>query len=269
MEQYANQGWNFVIAYGPKLLAAVLILVLGRLAAGLVKAGLVKALARTKTDQAVVSFVGALAYIIVIVFVILAALAKVGVQTTSLVAVVGAAGLAVGLALQGSLSNFASGIMLLILKPFRIGDYIEGAGAAGTVKEISLLTTTLATPDNIKIVAPNSKLFGDVIKNVTAYDVRRVDMVIGIGYGSSMDRAMEIMEQLLEEDERVLKDKPIVIAVAELADSSVNFNVRPWVKKEDYWTFKWDFLRRVKSAFDENDIEIPFPQQTVHLVKED
>ncbi len=218
-----------------------------------------------KADPAIVTFTGSLIYILVLTFAILAALAKFGIQTASFVAILGAAGFAVGFALQGSLSNFASGVLILAFRPFRVGDFIDAAGVMGTVKDIHLFTTILATPDNVQIIVPNSKLYGDIIKNFSANETRRVDLVIGIGYGSSIQQAYEIIEGILKQDERVLSDPAPQIAVSELADSSVNFVVRPWVKAADYWGVKFDVTRKIKETFDEKGIEIPFPQTTVHM----
>jgi small conductance mechanosensitive channel len=184
------------------------------------------------------------------------------------VAIIGAAGLAVGFALQGSLANFAAGVLILVLRPFRVGDFIMGAGEAGVVKEISLFTTELSTPDNIKVIVPNGQLFGDVIKNVTAYDTRRIDLVLGIGYSSDIEKAYDVLMDLIKEDTRILSGPAPQIAVSELADSSVNLVVRPWVKKEDYWTVRFDLTRKIKEAFDKNGIEIPFPQRVVHMIPE-
>jgi small conductance mechanosensitive channel len=162
------------------------------------------------------------------------------------------------------LANFAAGVLILILHPFKTGHYIEAAGVAGTVKDIQMFTTTLATPDNIMILVPNGKILNDVIKNISGYDTRRIDLVIGIGYGSNIEKAWQILEDIIKSDDRVLKDPAYTIAVSELADSSVNFVVRPWVKSSDYWTTRFDLLKTIKQAFDENEIEIPFPQVTVH-----
>jgi small conductance mechanosensitive channel len=225
-------------------------------------------LVKTKTDESVISFVGHLTYFLILIFTVLAALAKFGVQTASFVAVLGAAGLAIGLALQSTLANFAAGILILVLRPFRIGDYIEGAGVSGTVKEIELFTTVLATVDNIKILVPNGKLYGDVIKNISGYDSRRIDIVVGIGYGSPIGKAVEILEALIKEDARILPDPPPQVAVSELADSSVNLVFRPWVRKEDYWDVRFDLIRKIKESFERNGIEIPFPQRVVHQVSE-
>jgi small conductance mechanosensitive channel len=258
----------FITTYGIKILGAILILVLGRIAAGMGRRIVKKMLEKSKTDPSIVSFVGSVTYIVILLFAILATLAKFGIQTASFIAILGAAGLAIGFALQGSLANFAAGVLLLVLRPFTVNDYIMGGGVAGTVKRIQLFTTELATPDNVKIMAPNSKLFGDVIKNFSAYDTRRVDLVMGIGYSSDIKKAYDIMMDIITKDSRILSDPPAQIAVSELADSSVNFVVRPWVKKEDYWGVKFDLTRNIKEAFDKNHIEIPFPQQTVHLISQ-
>jgi small conductance mechanosensitive channel len=195
-------------------------------------------------------------------------LAKFGFQTASLVAVLGAAGLAVGFALQGSLANFAAGVLILVFRPYRVGNFIDVAGVAGIVKEIQLFTTELATPDNVKILVPNGKIYGDIIKNFSANDTRRVDLVIGIGYGSSIQKALEVVTKLIKKETRILSDLAPQIAVSELADSSVNLVVRPWVKKDDYWPLKFYLTQNIKEAFDRNGIEIPFPQRAVHMISE-
>ena len=266
MANVSDQLLIFITTYGIQIIGAILILVLGRIAAGIGRKIVKRLLEKAKTEPSIVSFVGSLTYILILVFAVLATLAKFGIQTASFVAIIGAAGLAIGFALQGSLSNFAAGILILVLRPFRVDDYILGAGESGTVKKIQLFTTELATPDNIKVMVPNSKLFGDVIKNVTAYDTRRVDLVIGIGYSSDIQKAYDVMMDIITKDERILPEPAPQIAVSELADSSVNFVVRPWVKKEDYWPVKFELTRKIKEAFDKNNIEIPFPQQTVHVI---
>jgi len=223
-------------------------------------------LKKSKTDPSITSFVGNLIYYLILIFAVLAALAKFGIQTASFVAILGAAGFAVGFALQGSLANFAAGVLILVLRPFKVGDLIDSAGVFGNVKDIQLFTTALATPDNVKILVPNGKIFGDVIKNLTGYDTRRVDLVIGIGYTSNIQKACDIMINLIKEDDRILPEPAPQIAVSDLADSSVNLVVRPWVKNENYWTVKFDLTRRIKEAFDANGIEIPFPQRVVHML---
>ena len=266
MESVYQQIIPYITEWGLKVIGAIAILVIGRFVAGMIRRGVRRLLVKSNVDTAITSFVCSLVYIAVLIFAVLAALAKFGVETTSFVAVLGAAGFAVGFALQGSLSNFAAGVLILVLRPYRVGDYIEAGGAAGSVKEIQLFTTVLATPDNMRILVPNGKIYGDVIKNVTANPIRRVDLVVGISYGSSMKKARELLAKIIAEDDRVLDDPAPQIAVAELADSSVNFVVRPWVKKEDYWMVKFEMTEKIKDVFDANGIEIPFPQRTVHMV---
>jgi len=268
MDNVANQLTVFVTTYGIKVIGAIIILILGRIAAGIGRKVVRKVLEKSKTDPAVVSFVGSMIYFLILIFAVLAALAKFGIQTASFVAILGAAGFAIGFALQGSLANFAAGVLILVLRPFKVGNFIDGAGVAGTVKAIQLFTTVLATPDNIKIMVPNGKLFGDTIKNFSGFDTRRVDLVIGIGYTSDIQKANDVLINLVKEDTRILSDPPPKVAVSELADSSVNFVVRPWVKRQDYWGVKFDLTRKIKEAFDENGIEIPFPQQVVHMMSE-
>jgi len=265
METTTGQVTAFVTLWGLKVIGAVIILIIGWIAAKTGRNLVRKLLTRANTDPAVVSFSSSLIYFLILTFAVLAALAKFGVQTASFVAVLGAAGFAVGFALQGSLANFAAGTLILVLRPYRVGDYIEAAGVAGTVKEIQLFTTVLATPDNVKIMVPNNKIYGDTIKNISAFDTRRVDLVVGIGYGSSIEEAERVAREILGQDGRVLADPVPQLAVSELADSSVNLVVRPWVKKEDYWPVRFDLTRRIKEAFDLNKIEIPFPQRVVHM----
>jgi small conductance mechanosensitive channel len=268
MEPIVNQLTAFATTYGLKVVGAIIILILGRIAAGIGRKIMRRVLTKAKTDPSIVSFVGGLTFVLILVFAVLAALAKFGIQTTSFVAIMGAAGFAVGFALQGSLANFAAGVLILVLRPFRVGDFIDVAGEVGTVKEIQLFTTIMATPDNVKIMVPNGKIFGNTIKNVTGYDTRRIDLVIGIGYSSDIQKACDIIMGLLTADERVLSDPAPQIEVSELADSSVNLVVRPWVKTADYWAVRFQFLRRVKETFDQQGIEIPFPQRVVHMMPE-
>lgn len=268
METMGTQLTVFVTTYGIKIIGAIIILILGRIAAGMGRKIVRNVLEKSETDPAIVRFVGTLTYVLILIFAVLAALAKFGIQTASFVAILGAVGFAIGFALQGSLANFAAGVLILVLRPFKVGDYIMGAGESGTVKAIDLFTTVLATPDNVKILVPNGRLFGDVIKNWSVFDTRRVDLVIGIGYSSDIQKAWEVLMGLIKEDSRILSDPEPQIAVAELADSSVNFVVRPWVKSGDYWAVRFDLTRKIKEAFDANGIEIPFPQQTVHMLQE-
>jgi small conductance mechanosensitive channel len=264
MEDAWQIALDIIAKWGISVLGAIAILIAGRIVAGIGRTVVRRVMKKARSDESLIKFVGILIYYLIIIFAVIAALAKFGVQTASFVAVLGAAGFAIGFALQGSLSNFASGVMILAFRPFKVGDYVSAAGVAGSIKEIGLFATTLATPDNVKIIVPNGKIYGDTIQNYSAYDIRRVDWSIGIGYGSSIERAKQILHQILGGERRVLQDPASMIAVSELADSSVNLVMRAWVKKEDYWDVKFDLTRKVKEEFDKNDIEIPFPQQVVH-----
>jgi small conductance mechanosensitive channel len=261
-----NQLTVLATTYGLKVVGAVLILILGWMMARVGRRIISKLLDRAEIDPSVVSFLESLTYILILTFAVLAALAKFGIQTASFIAILGAAGFAIGFALQGSLANFAAGVLILVLRPYKAGDYIDAAGVAGTVKEIQLFTTVLATPDNIKIMVPNGKIFGDVIKNISGYDTRRIDLVVGIGYSSDMENAHQVLTRIIEDESRILSDPAPQIAVSELADSSVNFVVRPWVKACDYWAVRFDLIQKIKASFDENGIEIPFPQRVVHMM---
>lgn len=224
-----------------------------------------KAMSLRNIDEALKNFLLAILNTVLKFVVLLAAIDTLGVPTTSLLAVLGAAGLAVGLALKDSLSNFASGVMLIVFKPFTIGHFVETAGIGGVVEKITVFNTIFRTPDNKEIIVPNSQIYGGTIVNVSAKPTRRVDMVFGIGYDDDMKKAREIMLEVINADERVLKDPAVVVAVNELADSSVNFVVRPWVNSADYWAVKWDLTENIKAAFDANGISIPYPQQDVHM----
>jgi len=263
-EKLTNKLQAFVTDYGLKVIGAIIFLIVGRIIASVARNLVRKVLGRKKVDETVISFVGTLIYTVVMIAVFLAVLDKFGVQTASFVAVLAAAGFAIGFALQGSLSNFASGVMIIVFRPYKIGDFVEAAGVAGVVQEVHLFNTIIHTPDNIKVIVPNSKVAGDVIKNVTGNDTRRVDMTIGIGYSSPIGKAMEIAMDVMKQHGLVLDDPEPQVAVAELADSSVNLVVRPWVNTDDYWTVKFDVTHKIKEAFDANDIEIPFPQRVMH-----
>ena len=265
INQVMEKVWELVTLYGLKVLAAAVIFVVGRWVAKMVSNVIRKMMHKAKVDATLLKFVGNMAYIALMAFVVLAALSQLGIQTTSFIAILGAAGLAVGLALQGSLSNFAAGFLMILFRPFRVGDYIEGGGTAGTVEEISIFTTTLATPDNKTVIVPNSAMTGGNIVNWTAKGTRRVDMVMGIGYDDDIDKAKRIMADVLAKDPRVLKDPAPKIAMVELADSSVNFVVRPWVKAADYWGVHMDTHEAIKKAFDAEGISIPYPQRDVHI----
>ncbi len=265
MEEWLVTAQQLVVHYGLQILAAVLVLVIGRWAAKFVRNIIERLMHKAHLDETIVKFTGNLSYFAMLAFVVLAALNQLGIQTTSFVALLGAAGLAVGLALQGSLSNFAAGFLMILFRPFKVGDYIEAAGTAGTVEEIQIFTTTLRTPDNKVVIVPNGKLTADNIVNWSAKGTRRVDMVFGIGYGDDIDKARSIIRRIIDADPRVLKDPAPLVALYQLGDSSVDFVARPWVKADDYWNVWFDTTEKVKKAFDAEGISIPFPQRDVHV----
>lgn len=265
MEDVLKYVEEYAALYGIKILGAIAILVIGLWVAKLLSKALGKILNKKEVDETLVKFVTSLVKIALTVFVVIAAIGQVGVETASFVAVIGAAGLAIGFALQGSLSNFAAGVMLIIFRPIKVGDYIEGGGSSGSVEQIGIFVTILRTPDNKVIYIPNSKLSSDNIVNYSVKDTRRVDMVFGIGYSDDIDKARSIIDSVLSSDQRILKDPAPMIVVSELGDSSVNFAVRPWVNASDYWGVFFDITETIKKKFDENNISIPFPQRDVHL----
>ena len=218
-----------------------------------------------KVDASLVPFISNLVYFILLAAVVIAVLGLFGIETTSLIALLGTAGLAIGLALQGTLANFSSGVMILLFKPFRVGDYIEAAGSAGTVDEIGVFSTKLNTPDNVRIIVPNSGIFGATIKNYSANDTRRNDIVLGISYDDDIANAIAVVNAVLGKDSRVLSDPEPTVAVSELADSSVNLVVRPWCRKEDYWNLRFDLIRQFKEELEQGGCSIPYPQRDVHL----
>jgi small conductance mechanosensitive channel len=269
MENALQTAWELLTLYGLKIVAAMVILVIGNWVVKFIRNLIKKVMYKRKVDKTITEFSGNLIYYALLVFVVLAALSQLGVQTTSFIAVIGAAGLAIGLALQGSLSNFAAGFLLIIFRPFKVGDFIEAAGTAGTVEVIQIFTTQLLTPDNKTIIIPNANLTADNIVNWSSKGTRRVDITLGIGYGDDIDKARRIIAEILEQDERVLDDPAPQIAISELADSSVNFTVRPWGKVSDYWGIYFSVLETAKKRFDAEGISIPFPQQDVHMYQHD
>jgi len=268
MEDWAQRGMELLSTFGVKLITALVILIIGRWVVGIVSGSIRRLMTKREADPALISFLGSLVRIMLMAFVVIAALGQLGIQTTSLVAILGAAGLAIGLALQGSLSNFAAGVLMLIFKPFKVGDYVEAGGEAGVVEEIKIFTTQMKSPDNKTIIIPNAQITSGSITNYSAKDTRRVDMVFGIGYDDDIKKAKQVIMDILTKDVRVLKDPAPMIALSELADSSVNFVVRPWVKTADYWGVYFDTNEAVKERFDAEGIGIPFPQTDVHLYQE-
>lgn len=265
MEEWLPKVVELITFYGIKIIAALVVFIVGRWIAKGVEKLTARVLTKRNVDPTIVSFVEHLVYIALITFVIIAALAQLGIQTTSFIAVIGAAGLAIGLALQGSLANFAAGFLMIIFRPFKAGDYIEGGGAVGTVEKIEVFTTTLKTVDNKVIIIPNAKMMGDNIINYSAKDTRRVDLDFGVSYGDDIDKVRKILADVVDKESRILKDPETMIIVKELADSSVNFQVRAWVKTSDYWGVYFDMIETVKKQFDAADISIPFPQRDVHV----
>jgi small conductance mechanosensitive channel len=242
---------------------AIAIILVGRIAVRWAIKMLGKMMARSEVDQILINFVSSIAKAVLLLLLIIAALNQVGVDTTSLIALIGAAGLAVGLALQNSLQNFAAGVMMIVFRPFKLGDFIEAGGVVGVVEQISIFSTILKTGDNREIIVPNGQIYADAITNYSARETRRIDMVFGIGYDDDLLEAKKLMESILSAHELVLSDPAPVVAISELADSSVNFNVRPWVKSGDYWGVRAELIEQIKLAFDENDISIPYPHLSI------
>ncbi len=269
----AVNGWLGAVVpqvthWGLRVIGALALLLVGWLVAKAIRSSVRHALTRTNVDSTLVPFVAKMAYYGVMAFVVVAMLGLFGIQTASIIAVIGAAAFAVGLALQGTLSNFAAGVMILIFRPFRVGDYVEAGGSAGSVIEIDIFNTVLNTPDNVRVIVPNSAVYGNTIKNYATNDTRRLDMVMGIAYTDDIGTAVKTITGVLEAEPRVLKEPAMTVAVAELADSSVNLVVRPWCNKGDYWTLKFDLTRKLKEELEAAGCNIPFPQRDVHLFQE-
>ncbi|NOX10089.1 MAG: mechanosensitive ion channel [Gammaproteobacteria bacterium] len=264
-----NTPWVniYLIPWGIRIITAILIFYIGRYIARALTNTTKNLMTRNGQDITLVNFTGSILYIALIAAVAIAALDQIGVQTTSLLAILGAAGLAVGLALKDSLSNFSAGVMLIIFRPFKQGDFIEAAGTSGTVDHIGIFNTDITTGDNRKIIVPNNSIFGGTITNISANPTRRIDLIIGIGYEDDLRKAKDILENILQQHSDILDDPAPAVALAELADSSINFNVRPWVKAEDYWGIRSQLLETIKITFDQENISIPYPQQDIHLHK--
>lgn len=257
----------YAIPWGIRIIAALVIFYIGRVVVSVVVGIAQKLMLRQKLDETLVIFVVAILRALLLLFVIIAALSQLGIDTTSLIALVGAAGLAIGLSLQSSLSNFAAGVMLITFRPFVKGNFVEAGNAMGTVDKVSIFTTTMITPDNKEIIIPNGAIMGNNITNFSAKTTRRVDMTFGISYDDDLRLARTILQDIVQSDERVLKDPEPAVVVGELADSSVNFLVRPWVNSADYWPVLWDTTETVKLRFDEAGITIPFPQRELHVTR--
>lgn len=261
MEQVQTIG----LEWGLKIITFLLVIIIGMWIARMIKNGVVKMMQKKEVDPTLTSFLASLLHVALKAFVIIAALEKLNVKTASFIAILGAAGLAIGLALQGSLANFAAGVLLIIFKPFKVGDVIDAGGSIGSVLEIGIFTTIMKSPDNKKMIVPNSQVTGGTITNINEFGTRRLDLTAGIGYGDDIDKARKVLNEIIAADPRVLKDPEPTVAVVELADSSVNFVVRPWVKSADYWGLHFDMTEAIKKKFDEAGISIPYPQRDVHL----
>lgn len=271
MDQFMNwvtENQDIIVSYVIKFIVAILILIIGKMIANSVAKLLGRGMSKKGVDGAVISFLSAIVKSVIFIAAILMALSQVGVQTTSFIAILGAAGLAIGLSLQGSLANMASGVLIIMFRPFRAGEYVDAGGVSGTVNEVNIFQTILKTPDNKVVYVPNAQITGQPITNYSREDTRRVDLLIGVSYDADLHKTKEVLEGVLKADERLLKDPAWNIQVHALNNSSVDFIVRPWVNAADYWPVYWDLMREIKIALDKNDIGIPYPQMDVHLFKQ-
>ena len=266
---WLQNNQTLLIEYCVNIVSALLTLVIGILIARMISNALYKIMLKKQVDGIVASFTSNMTKYLILAFVVAAALSRVGIQTASLVAIIGAAGLAIGLALQGSLSNFAAGVLLIIFRPVKKGEFVEVSGVAGSVESVQIFTTVLITPDNKMVVVPNNNVLSGNIVNYTRTGQRRIDLVIGVGYSSDLKKTRAVIEQVLQSNEKVLKDPAWTIGVLALADSSVNFAVRPWAKSSDYWDIYFSLHENIKMALDDAGIEIPFPQRDVHLIQKE
>ncbi len=265
LNEWLQTALNVIANWAPSVLGAVAVVFFGWIAAGWVKRISKRGLAAAKVDPILVPFVSGIIHVLVIVMIAVTAIGVLGIETGSFIAVIGAAGLAIALAFQGTFSNFASGVMLLTFRPFEVGHVVEVGGAMGNVREVGIFSCLLTTPDNIQIRVPNSKIFGETIKNFSASETRRIDLLIGVAYDDDLGAAVRTCQDVTAADSRVLDDPATVVAVHELGDSSVNLVVRPWVKVEDYWATRWDLTRALKEQLEAAGCSIPFPQRDVHM----
>ncbi len=265
IETLLVEGQELIALYGLKVIAGLAIFLIGKWLAKVVKSLVARMMSKSKTDPTIVGFTTNIVYVAMMVFVVLAALNQVGIQTTSFIAILGAAGLAIGLALQGSLSNFAAGFLMIAFRPFKAGDFVEAAGVSGTIEEISIFTTTMKTGDNKTIIIPNAKIYEGNIINYSCKDTRRVDLLVGVSYEASLDHVKKVLEELVKSESRVMAEPTHLIAVSELADNSVNLVVRVWVKTADYWAVHFALTEAIKNRFDVEGIGIPYPQRDIHV----
>lgn len=261
-----NKIIGYATEYGLNILFAVLIFIIGKFVAKKVVAVAKASMKKSKLDEMLVDFIGNILYGVLIAFVIISAISRLGIETTSIAAIFAAAGLAIGLALQGSLANFAAGVMLIFFRPFTKGDFVEVSGTSGSVKEVSIFNTVLNTPDNKIVIIPNGSVTGGNIINYSTQSTRRIDLVMGCGYDDDIKKVKEILTNILNENEKILENPAPAVSIKELADSSINFNVRPWVKTADYWTVYSEIIEQVKLRFDAEGISIPYPQRDLHVV---
>lgn len=259
---------QWVTTYSFSILGAIIIFFVGRWLTGRITSLLTKLLKKNKVDAALTGFLSNLSYYALMVVVVIAAVGQLGINTTSFLTIVGAAGLAIGLALKDSLNNFASGVMIILFRPFGIGDVITAGGVTGKVQSIAIFNTIMTTGDNQRVIVPNGNIINSVITNITANDTRRIDLVVGIGYGDDIIKTKQVLADIVSADDRIMSEPAPVIAVSELADSSVNLIVRPWVKTSEYWDVYFDLMEKIKQTFDAEGISIPYPQRDVHLIQE-
>ena len=264
---WINNNQDMLIEYSIKVIVAIVILFAASIVTRILASIMRKGMQKRQVDNAVISFLTAIVKSLIFIAALMVALNQIGVETTSFIAILGAAGLAIGLALQGSLSNIASGVLLIMFRPIRSGEYVEAAGTAGTVEEINIFQTILKTPDRKVVYLPNSQVIGSAITNYNREPIRRIDLVIGVSYSANLQKTKKVLMEVLKNDERILQDPEPVVTVTALNSSSVDFNVRPWTKTEDHWPTRWDLLEKIKDRLDEEGIGIPFPQMDVHIKK--
>ena len=258
---------TYLIPWGFNIGFAIIIFIVGLIVVSIINGIVKNILRKADMDLILVNFISAIVRWLLLLFVVIAALSKLGLNTNSLIALIGAAGLAIGLSLKDSMQNFAAGVMLLVFRPFKTGDFVEAGGTSGSVSQINIFSTTFLTPDNKQVIVPNGKIYSDVITNYSATGTRRIDMVFGIAYEDDIAKAKGIIEDILKSENRVLSNPEYVIAVGELGDSSVNFYVRPWVSTSNYWPVYFDLTEKIKLEFDKNGISIPYPQMDIHMDK--
>jgi len=268
MENLLDRLIEWGSVFGIKLIAAIAVFIIGKMIAKGIRKLIVKLMNKKDVDITITSFVSSLTYSFLLIFVILAALSQLGIQTTSFMAIIGAAGLAIGLALQGSLSNFAAGFLIIMFRPFKIGDYVAAGGESGSITKISIFTTEMNSVDNKLIIIPNSQIMNGTITNYSAEETRRVDLSFGVGYEADIKKVKDILNGLIANHKLILKDPEPFVRLGNLGDSAIDFTVRVWVKTADYWAVYFDLTESAKEAFDKENISIPYPQMDVHMIKE-